>query len=351
MKKLLVVLFIVVFVCAAQPARADMLPVGQLPHAERWTETVDTVNGPVEVNVFISLPEITALPIYEVVYRPFTMEEMRQAFPRANIIIEDTGAFVRQGDLGGMICPIDPDQCAWADWPEDSDYAEAVVESKQDVERKLQARLNGLYGGGRTSLWTRGVIAHSRTWRKARTGELLEPVNEHGYYDFYLELALDGVTVFDQVYFNRDNPKNSGPHAESVQMTYYDENNLTVSLTDFELIRTVAQDAPILPLEEIKATLRTFISAGYLREIYRMELCYLPMWSDNRDSIMTVPAWVVHGEYHEAAKAPDYEDTDNYYLRTLGGYALVIPAQTGQALDARDANPNRWLASTYLTEW
>ena len=339
MKKLLVVLFIAVFVCTARPALA-----------EHWAETIDTVNGPVEVNVSISQPEITALPIYEVVYRSFTMEEMRQAFPQADIFMEDTGALVVQGDLGGKIYPIDPDRCAWAEWPEDSDWAEAATESRQEVERWLQARLSGLYEGGRTSLWTRGVFAHSRTWRKGKSGELLEPVSDHGYYDFYMERAMDGITVFDNFFFDRDTPKNAGPHAESVQMTYYDENNWTVLLTDFEIVRTAARDVPMLPLDAIKETLRTFISTGHLREIYRMELCYVPMWSDGRDSIITVPAWVVHGEYHEAAKAPNYEGADDY-LRTLGGYPLVIPAQTGQALDGRDTNPNRWLASTYLPEW
>ena len=354
MKKLLVVLLILmvtVFSCAENSALAEMLPVGQLPPSETWTENIETVNGPITVDITISLPEITRLPIYEVAYRQFKEEELKKFFPQATINILDTGALVIQGEPGNKIYPIDPDDCAWTDWPENGDYAEAATESKQDVENMLQALWCGIYDGGHTSIWTRGVYTHSRTWRKEKNGELVEPVNEHGYYNFHLERAIDGITVFDQLFFQRDDQRNSGPHTESMTLCYYDENNFDVQLSGFEIVRTMAEDVPILPFDTIKETLRTLISTGHLREIYRMELCYLPMWSDTRDSIITVPAWVVYGEYHETAKAPSYEDTDSYYLRVLGGFPLVLPAQMGQVIDYADANPNRWLASTYLTEW
>lgn len=353
MKKLLVVLFALmtaVFPCAEHSARADTLHVRQLPPSETWTETVETVNGPVQVDLTISLPDITMLPVYEVAYRSFKEDELIELFPQAEIDIFDTGALVMQGDPGSKIYPIDPDYCAWTDWPENSDVAEAAAESKQDVEDMMQALLHSVYDGSLTAFWMRGVYTHSRTWCKDETGELVEPVNEHGYYDLYLERAIDGITVFDNLFFDRDDQRNSGPHAESMTLCYYDENNFQVLLSDFEIVQTISEDVPILPFDTIKSTLRTLISTGHLREIYRMELCYLPMWSDTRDSIITVPAWVVHGEYHEVANAPGYEDTDSYFLRTLGGFPLVIPAQTGQVIDYADTSPNRWLASTYLKE-
>lgn len=350
MRKLLVVLLAILAVMTAWPARAEMVTVGQMPRGERWTETVETVNGPVRVDVTISLPELERLPVYEVARRQFTADELRRCFPQAEMDLQEAGAVVTRGDPSGMIYPIYPDRCVWTGWPEGGDYAEAAPESRRDVEEKLRAMWEGLYGG-QTSLWTRGISAYSRTWQRERSGELAEPVSEHGYYNLYLELALDGVTVYDDLFFNRDGGGVSGPHAEHPQAQYYDENNFQVLLTDMEIVRVIAQDVPILPLEAIRETLRVLISTGHLREIYRMELCYLPMWSDDRGGIVTVPAWVVHGEYHEAAKAPGDEDTDSYYLRTMGGYALVIPAQTGQVIDYADASARRWLASTYLTEW
>lgn len=351
MKRLLAALMILIITlstCIEQSALAEMLPVGQLPHSEAWTETIETINGSIQVDITLSLPDITALPIYEVTYRLFNEDELKSIFPDAQIYINETNALIQQGSFSAHIYPIAPDSCAWADWPENGDYAEAATESKQDVEAMMQALLRGIYNDQQTSVWTRGSTAHSRTWRKARNGELVEPLTEHGYYDYFLELAIDGITVCDQIWFDRDRPGDLGPHAEKIVCSYYDEDNYEIMLTDIDVLNLILDDAPIMPIESVKEVLRTLIRTGHLREIYRIELCYLLMWSDDRSSIITVPAWVIHGEYHENASAANYEETDNYFLRTLGGSPLVIPAQTGILLDYTNPNTNRWLASTYL---
>ena len=38
------------------------------------------------------------------------------------------------------------------------------------------------------------------------------------------------------------------------------------------------------------------------------------------------------------------------YQRFIGGYPLLIPAQTGRVIDYADASPERWIATTYLPE-
>lgn len=354
MKKLLVVLLVLLtsmIPCVACSAQAEMMPIGQMSSSETWTEIMDTVNGPVQIDVTISLPDVTALPIYEVVYRDFTQDELKRVFPQAEIAIFDHNAMIAQGDFAAKVYPIAPDDCTWDEWPADGDRAENAPDSKQDVENMLQELWPGLYGGRQTSVWTRGMYAHSRTWRKGRLGELVEPVSEHGYYSCHLELAVNDVTVYNDLFFERDRPGDVGPHAEDGMLDYYDADNYQLLLSDLEIIRTIAEDAPLLPVEAIKYALRPLISTGHLREIYRIELCYVPMWSDARDSMITVPAWVVHGEYHDLARAPSYDDTDDYYLRTFGGCPLVIPAQTGKVIDYTDSSRERWLASTYLTEW
>ena len=63
-----------------------------------------------------------------------------------------------------------------------------------------------------------------------------------------------------------------------------------------------------------------------------------------------MPAWVLWGEYHDDASAPGQQEPPDFYQAMLGGYTVVIPAQTGKVLDHAEAGMDRWLASTYLAE-
>lgn len=315
-----------------------------------WVETVDTVNGPVDINTSFKVPNASILPIYEVAYRVFREEELNCIFPGAQIGIGETDILIQQGNFSSSVYPVAPDACTWPDWPLDSDYAEGVSFSKQEVADMLQDVWQTLYCKGNTSVWIRGATAHSRTWRKDREGELVEPLSEHGYYEYYFELDIDGITVYDDLHFDHDRLGDNGPSAERIVCSYYDEDNYQIIFKDIDVLNRILDDAPIMPIESIKEALRTVIITGHLREIYRIELCYLLMWTDGRSGIITVPAWVVHGEYHENASAANYEEPDNYYLHTLGGYPLIIPAQTGILLDYAYPGSNRWLASSYLKE-
>lgn len=156
--------------------------------------------------------------------------------------------------------------------------------------------------------------------------------------------------MVDTVCFDQDDAKCHGPHTEQPQLHYYDDEHFTLCLSGYRVVEVLREDAPMLPFPAIAQEIGRLAASGHLRAVYRMALCYVPMWSDDGQGIVTVPAWVLWGEYHDDASAPSQQEPPDFYQAMLGGYTVVIPAQTGKALDHAEAGMDRWLASTYLTE-
>lgn len=313
-----------------------------------WRQTFDTVNGPVLINAAIDIPDVEAIPLAELSFHSFSADDLAAVFPQAQVDADPLRSMVQMGDFAACVYPESASRCGWTEWPAESEYAENSRLSRTELERRIQLLLHRLPLPDATDYQIMGIVAHSRTWLVDQNDAPVKPLNDHGYYDVYLRTKVNGVSVIDAFCFDHDNGKLHGPRVEAPQMSYFDDQNYTLCLSGYQVSRVLSEDCSVLPFEAIQEEIGRLIQAGHLREIHRFELGYLPMWSDDGKAIITVPAWVVWGEYHEKADAPSHQEPAGYYQKRIGGYPLVIPAQTGKVLDYANQSRDRWTASTYL---
>lgn len=340
------------FSFAAVACAENLLPFSamKVDVPDNWRQTFDTVNGPVMIDVAIQLPDRDTLPLLELGFHSFAEDDLAEALPQALIHVDSLRAMVQMGDFAARVYPQSASRCGWTAWPPESEYAENVSLSRAELEQHVLQLVHQLSLPDATDYQVTGVVAHSRTWLVDQDDTPVEPLNDHGYYDAHLQTSVNGVSVIDSFSFDHDNEKLHGPHVEAPQMSYFDDQNYTLCLSGYQITNVLAEDCPLLPFAAIQQEVERLIATGHLREIYRFELCYVPMWADDGQAIVTVPAWVIWGEYHEKATAPTNQEPAGYYQRVIGGYPLVIPAQTGKALDYTNQSRDRWTASTYLTE-
>lgn len=315
-----------------------------------WHQTFDTVNGPVTIDTDILLPDRDTLPIASLAFHTFPEETLNEAFPQARTEADPLRTMVLMGDFAGCIYPAQVSRCGWLPWPAGAEYAENAVISRDALAERATQLLGRLPLPEGMSYQPAGIVAHGRTWLVDQHDTPLRPLNDHGYYDLYLQATVLGLPVVDTVCFDQDDAKCHGPHTEQPQLHYYDDEHFTLCLSGYRVAEVLQADSPMLPFPAIAQEIGRLAASGHLRAVYRMALCCVPMWSDDGQGIVTVPAWVLWGEYHDDVSAPGQQEPPDFYQAMLGGYTVVIPAQTGKVLDHAEAGMDRWLASTYLTE-
>lgn len=354
MRKVVAPLFALICVLcfAAVCCAEDLIPFSsmksELPNA--WQQTFDTVNGAVIIDTVIQTPDRDTIPLIELNPYLFHAEELATVFQNAYIDVDTVRCMVQIGDFASCVYPKKVSQCGWTTWSPESEYAEDISLSRTELKHYIHQLLKQLTIPDETDYYVTGVVAHSRTWLVDQNDMPVEPLNDHGYYDVYLQTKINDISIIDSFCFNQDNDKLHGPHIEAPQMRYFDDQNYTLYLSGYQISNVLAEDCPLLPFAAIQQEVEQLIATGHLREIYRFELCYVPMWSDDGQDIVAMPAWVIWGEYHEKATAPTNQEPAGYYQKVIGGYPLVIPAQTGKVLDYTNQSKDRWTASTYLTE-
>lgn len=312
-----------------------------------WKQTFDTVNGTIEIEVPVCLPDLETLPLYELERFSLDPVEAAAVFPGAEISGEgDYDTLVKMGDLTACIYAGSKNRCAWKAWDPAAAYAENADFSRDELKQFISQALQSLPIPAETTYQPMEIVAYGRTWHATKPDA---PLNAHGYYDAHMQMKVGGVSIYNRLWFHRDGGRCYGPTVADMHVTYFDEQNFWFGVGGYRITQMLREECPLLPFAEIQKEIGRYITAGHLRQIYRLELCYVPMWSDDEKAIITMPAWVLHGEYHEVPTQANYGETEDYYLQTIGGWPLVIPAQTGKALDYADTNETRWLASTYLT--
>ena len=312
-----------------------------------WTRDFDTAGGPVTIDVAIQLPARDTIPLLELEPLCFDASEIAALLPGARI---DTGAarcFVQMGDFGACVYP---SEASWAVWPTETGEAENAELTRDDLGRKIRRLLEQIDLPDGAGYRVLGILGQSRTWLVDKKNTPIRPLNDHGSYAAYLRPQAYGISLFDSWGFDQDSERLRGPGGEQPQLSYYDAENFNLLLSGYRPTRVLLEDCPLLPFEEIAREISRLVESGHLRQIYRMELCYLPMWSSGQASIVTVPAWALWGEYHEVPTAETDPNPADDYQRSVGGYPLLIPAQTGRVIDYADASPERWTAATYLPE-
>ena len=315
-----------------------------------WHQTFDTVNGPVTIDTDILLPDRDTLPIASLAFHTFPEETLNEAFPQARTEADPLRTMVLMGDFAGCIYPAQVSRCGWLPWPAGAEYAENAAISRDALAERAAQLLGRLPLPEGMAYQPAGIVAHGRTWLVDQHDTPIRPLNDHGYYDLYLQATVLGLPVVDTVCFDQDDAKCHGPHTEQPQLHYYDDEHFTLCLSGYRVTEVLQADSPMLPFPAIAQEIGRLAASGHLRAVYRMALCCVPMWSDDGQGIVTVPAWVLWGEYHDDASAPGQQEPPDFYQAMLGGYTVVIPAQTGKVLDHAEAGMDRWLASTYLTE-
>lgn len=312
-----------------------------------WTEDFETPNGPVTIRVAIGLPARDTLPLLELEPLRLDASALSALFPDATIDGDASRCFVQMGDFGACVYPAKGN---WAVWPTETGDAENAELSGDALRLRLKRVLQRLSLPDGVGYQVLGVLGQSRTWLVDKQNAPVRPLNDHGYYAAYLRAQAYGISLFDGWSFDADSERLRGPSGEQPQLLYYDSENFQLLLSGYRPVRTLLEDCPLLPFEEIAAEIGRLVESGHLRRIDRMELCYLPMWADEGASIVTVPAWVLWGEYHENASAESNPAPADAYQRAVGGYPLLIPAQTGRAIDYADNGTERWTAAAYLPE-
>lgn len=314
-----------------------------------WHQTFDTVNGPVSIGTDILLPDRDTIPVVALAFHTFSEDVLAEAFPQAWTDAAPRRSMVQVGDFAACIYPEQASRCGWLPWPAGAEYAENAAISRDALAERAAQLTGRLALPEGTAYRIAGIVAHSRTWLVDRQDTPIRPLNDHGYYDLYLQTTVLGLPVVDTVCFDRDDEQCHGPHAEQPQLRYYDDEHFTLCLSGYRAEAVLQEDSPMQPFAAIAREIGRLVASGHLRAVYRMALCYVPMWSDDRQGMVALPAWVLWGEYHDDASAPAQQEPPDDFQAALGGYPIVIPAQTGRALDYAGAGGDRWLASSYLT--
>ena len=351
MKKWIAAFFVLVFVLVLSVASADMVSISELRQQVevmgRWTQTYETPNGKVSVDIPIIVPEVENVPILQVsaVMGKDVAEE--RGLPKAadqenagagilyddvdilsklNADVDDTAmifcANPKEIDLAFLqVSHNDPNSMRRGSWDYSSDYyylnevnpemlfAEENDQPLSAANDVLAVLLQNYYGNENADYDVDYVEVRGRA--RKRTGRTKNDLGAYkkdypkGTYYISFRQKIGGLPVYmeigqkmlttDKTHITQETAlKCSRVSWININgLEYMDGASFMLNATWMREEKRIQEDVPLATLDEVIQALEKKIEEGYIRDIYALRLGYVCYLDDTSPDTYTLyPTWI-----------------------------------------------------------
>ncbi len=369
-------------------ASGDMVSVSELRQQaeamERWTQTYDTPNGKVSVDIPIIVPEVENMPILQVsaVMGKDVAEEkglhksVDQENAGAGIFYDDFDILSKLNanvdDAAMIFCENpkeidlaflqvshnDPNSMRMGSWDYSSDYyypnemnpetlfAEENEQPMSTANDVLAVLLQNYYGRenadyGVDYVEVRGK-ARKRVGRtKNDLGAYKKDYPKATYYISFRQ-KLEGIPIYleighkmlttNQTYVTQEVALKCQRirGIETNTLEYMDETSFILDTTWMREEKRIQEDVPLATLEDVMRALEKRIEEGYIRDIYALRLGYVCYLDDTSPDIYALyPAWICDCIYANSPREQIMENIVTDAFRENFRYEqILVDAQT-----------------------
>ena len=369
-------------------ASGDMVSVSELRQQveamERWTQTYDTPNGEVSVDIPIIVPEVENMPILQVsavmgkdvAEEKGLLKSIDQENAGAGIFYDDfdilsklnvdvDGAAMifcanpKEIDLAFLqVSHNDPNSMRGGSWDYSSDYyypneinpetlfAEENEQPMSTANDVLAVLLQNYYGNENADYDVDYVEVRGRARKRAgRTkndlGAYKKDYPEGTYYisfrqkigglPVYMEigqkmLTTDKTHVTQEVALKCQRIRG----IETNTLEYMDETSFILDTTWMREEKRIQEDVPLATLEDVMRALEKRIEEGYIRDIDALRLGYVCYLDDTSPDIYALyPAWICDCIYANSPREQIMENIVTDAFRENFRYEqILVDAQT-----------------------
>ena len=369
-------------------ASGDMVSISELRQQVeamgRWTQTYDTPNGEVSVDIPIIAPEVENMPILQVsavmgkdvAEEKGLLKSVDQENAGAGIFYDDFDILSKLNanvdDAAMIFCANpkeidlaflqvshnDPNSMRGGSWDYSSDYyypnemnpetlfAEENEQPMSTANDVLAVLLQNYYGNENADYDVDYVEVRGRARKRAgRTkndlGAYKKDYPEGTYYisfrqkigglPVYMEigqkmLTTDKTHVTQEVALKCQRIRG----IETNTLEYMDETSFILDTTWMREEKRIQEDVPLATLEDVMRALEKRIEEGYIRDIYALRLGYVCYLDDTSPDIYALyPAWICDCIYANSPREQIMENIVTDAFRENFRYEqILVDAQT-----------------------
>mgnify|MGYP007020622165 FL=1 len=369
-------------------ANNDMVSVSELRQQVeamgRWTQTYDTPNGEVSVDIPIIVPEVENMPILQVsavmgkdvAEEKGLLKSVDQENAGAGIFYDDFDILSKLNadvDDAAMIFCANPKEIDLAffqvnldeplakrlgNWDYSSDYyypnemnPETLFAEENDqplsaADDVLAALLQNYYGRENADYGVDYVEVRGKARKRAgRTKNDLGAYKKDypkGTYYISFRQKLEGIPIYAEI--GHKMLTTNQTHItqevalkcqrirgiETNTLEYMDETSFILDTTWMREEKQIWEDVPLVTLDEVMQALEKKIEEGYIRDIYVLRLGYVCYLDDTSPDIYALyPAWVCDCIYANSPREQIMENIVTDAFRENFRYEqIIVDAQT-----------------------
>ena len=387
-RRFITIFFVLLLVLMLATASADMVSISELRQQVevmgRWTQTYDTPNGEVSVDIPIIVPEVENVPILQVsaVMGKDVAEE--RGLPKAadqenagagilyddvdilsklNADVDDTAmifcANPKEIDLAFLqVSHNDPNSMRRGSWDYSSDYyylnevnpemlfAEENDQPLSAANDVLAVLLQNYYGNENADYDVDYVEVRGRA--RKRTGRTKNDLGAYkkdypkGTYYISFRQKIGGLPVYmeigqkmlttDKTHVTQETAlKCSRVSWININgLEYMDGASFMLNATWMMEEKKIQEDVPLATLDEVMQALEKKIEEGYIRDIYALRLGYVCYLDDTSPDTYTLyPTWVCDCIYANSPREQIMKNIVTDAFRENFRYEqIVVDAQT-----------------------
>ena len=369
-------------------ASGDMVSISELRQQVevmgRWTQTYDTPNGEVSVDIPIIVPEVENMPILQVsavmgkdvAEEKGLLKSVDQENAGAGIFYDDFDILSKLNadvDDAAMIFCANPKEIDLAffqvnldeplakrlgNWDYSSDYyypnemnPETLFAEENDqplsaADDVLAALLQNYYGRENADYGVDYVEVRGKARKRAgRTKNDLGAYKKDypkGTYYISFRQKLEGIPIYAEI--GHKMLTTNQTHItqevalkcqrirgiETNTLEYMDETSFILDTTWMREEKQIWEDVPLVTLDEVMQALEKKIEEGYIRDIYVLRLGYVCYLDDTSPDIYALyPAWVCDCIYANSPREQIMENIVTDAFRENFRYEqIIVDAQT-----------------------
>ena len=369
-------------------ANSDMVSISELRQQVevmgRWTQTYDTPNGEVSVDIPIIAPEVENMPILQVsavmgkdvaeekgLHKSVDQEDAGAGIfyddfdilSKLNADVDDAAmifcANPKEIDLAFLqVSHNDPNSMRMGSWDYSSDYyypnemnpetlfAEENEQPMSTANDALAVLLQNYYGKENADYDVDYVEVRGKARKRAgRTKNDLGAYKKDypkGTYYISFRQKLEGIPIYleighkmlttNQTYVTQEVALKCQRirGIETNTLEYMDETSFILDTTWMREEKRIQEDVPLATLDEVIQALEKKIEEGYIRDIYALRLGYVCYLDDTSPDIYALyPAWVCDCIYANSPREQIMENIVTDAFRENFRYEqIIVDAQT-----------------------
>ena len=369
-------------------ASGDMVSISELRQQVeamgRWTQTYDTPNGEVSVDIPIIVPEVENMPILQVsavmgkdvaeekgLHKSVDQENAGAGIfyddfdilSKLNANVDDAAmifcANPKEIDLAFLqVSHNDPNSMRGGSWDYSSDYyypnemnpetlfAEENEQMLSTANDALAVLLQNYYGKENADYDVDYVEVRGKARKRVgRTKNDLGAYKKdypNGTYYISFRQKLEGIPIYaeighkmlttNQTYVTQEVALKCQRirGIETNTLEYMDETSFILDTTWMREEKRIQEDVPLATLEDVMRALEKRIEEGYIRDIYALRLGYVCYLDDTSPDIYALyPAWICDCIYANSPREQIMENIVTDAFRENFRYEqILVDAQT-----------------------